>query len=153
MLKGLNTAPFIMSAREAQEVYDHGMQHLRTLSYLRAQSSLAGRGAQNKCLWLFMPKHHHMQHMLQTCLKERVNPAWYSLMAAESFVGLIGKSCRNLGTYIEYSCGSFWAAYVAGVWLMLCASKNTNTLQVCASVISDIAWASTLLVPALAPHY
>ena len=97
LLKDLEEFPFLLSADQARAVQEHGLLHLRTYAWLRTQSSLAGRGAPNKSLWLMLPKHHHLQHTLSTSFKERVNPLYFALMSAESFVGSIGRSCRILG--------------------------------------------------------
>ena len=94
MLRKLDVYPFVMSPEQAQDVHDTGVLHLQTYAYLRAASSQVRRG-QNKCLWLMLPKHHHIQKMLRTLAAECVNPNWYSLMTAESFVGLIGKLTRT----------------------------------------------------------
>ena len=106
MLDLLSTAPLVLTAEQAQTAYDHGMLHLQTYAYLR-QASTAIRRGNGKNLWLMLPKQHHIQHMLRRMHLERVSPNWYSLLTAESFVGLIGKLTRKLGSCIY----SFDAVY------------------------------------------
>ena len=99
MLDQLSRLPLVLTPEQAQRVYDHGLLHLQSYAYLRQTSSLIRRG-NGKHLFLMMPKHHHLHEMLRSMLKERVNPNVYSLLTAESFVGLIGKLTRNLGSQI-----------------------------------------------------
>ena len=87
--------PLVMTAQQARSVHDDGILHLQTFAYLRAQSAKAPRTAATmRNLWLLLPKHHHMQKMIRTMDKERINAYHTNLLAAESFVGTCGKVTR-----------------------------------------------------------
>ena len=105
MLQLMDSNPLVMSEEQSEMAYRRGMLHLKTYAYLRSLSSTSPRGGLNKNMWLMMPKHHHIQKMLRTMRAERVNPHWYSLLTAESFVGLIAKLTRKLGTHILFFVG------------------------------------------------
>ena len=101
MLDQLSTSPLVLTAEQAQIAYDNGMMHLQSYAFLRQASTAIRRGS-GKNLWLMLPKQHHIQHMLRRMLSERVNPNWYSLLTAESFVGLVGKLTRKLGHVLHF---------------------------------------------------
>ena len=88
--------PMVMTSRQGQLLHNDGLLRLQSYAWLRSASAAIRRG-QNKNLWLMLPKHHHFLHkLLRTAAAERLNPYCYSLMTAESFVGLIAKSCRSV---------------------------------------------------------
>lgn len=89
----------LLSEEDAETLYKRGMQHLEVYAYLNvlsaAESSARGHGVLNKALWLILPKHHHFMHMLEDARKSRINPSWYTLLCAESYVGHMGRLARG----------------------------------------------------------
>ena len=83
-----------LSESEAQGMYDNVMTHLRTYAYLNRTSRAVQGKHPGRCMWLLAPKHHHMQHLARTVLTEKVNPAFYTLLCAEDFVGKMGRIAR-----------------------------------------------------------
>lgn len=88
-----------MSEEQAAELHNKGMQHLQVYAFLNSlsasQASVRGHGVINKALWLLLPKHHHFMHMLEDALQSRINPSWYTLLCAESFIGQMGRLART----------------------------------------------------------
>lgn len=91
--------PVLLSEQEATEFYNTGMKHLEIYAYLNtlsaSQAAVRGHGVTNRALWLLLPKHHHFQHMLENARETRTNPAWYTLLCAESFIGQMGRLART----------------------------------------------------------
>ena len=89
----------ILSEEQVQDFYKKGMQHLEVYGFLNslsaAQASARGRGVLNKALWLLLPKHHHFMHMLEDVRDFKINPSWYTLLCAESYIGHIGRLSRG----------------------------------------------------------
>ena len=95
MLKRMDLGPIVLSAEEAGNIYKDGMIHLRTYAMLRGISASRKRGRMPlRSMFTLLPKHHHLKHALQDARDTRVNPNAYNLLAAESFVGDIGKISR-----------------------------------------------------------
>ena len=102
MLKSMDRAGMIFSAEQAEEVYTQGMMHLRTYSLLRAISASRTRGkVLLRSMFTVVPKHHHLKHALEDARSTRVNPNSYNLLAAESFVGYIGRISRTHGCMLS----------------------------------------------------
>ena len=75
------------------------MQHLEIYGYLNAlsaaQAGVRGHGVLNRALWLLLPKHHHFMHMLEEARTSKINPSWYTLLCAESYIGQMGRLART----------------------------------------------------------
>lgn len=91
--------PVLLSEEQANHFYKMGMDHLEVYAYLNdlsaRQANVRGHGVINKALWMLLPKHHHFMHMLEDAKSSRVNPAWYTLLCAESFIGHMGRLART----------------------------------------------------------
>ncbi|CAL1171746.1 unnamed protein product [Cladocopium goreaui] len=87
--------PVLLSDDQANELYKKGMQHLEIYGYLNslsaAQAGVRGHGVLNRALWLLLPKHHHFMHMLEDARTSKINPSWYTLLCAESYIGQMGR--------------------------------------------------------------
>ena len=95
MLRMLDEFPLLLSAEQGKAIYDAGMRHLRLYAYLhRESSSRVGSDIMRNC-WLLQPKHHFLYHMCRDCKEQRLNAAYYSLLAAESWIGYIGRISRT----------------------------------------------------------
>ena len=95
LLKKIESWPLLLTAEQAEYFFKTGQSHLMMYSQLRKQSSEQdGRDSINRSLWQLMPKHHYFQHLLFTVREERVNPAYFTLLCAESFVGTIARMAR-----------------------------------------------------------
>ena len=94
MLRHFDTCGIVLTPAEAQLMHRDGMLHLLSYSHLRKRSSVATGRALNRTSWSVLPKHHHLQHSLDDALTTLINPGSYHLLAAESFVGTIGRMSR-----------------------------------------------------------
>eukprot|EP00439_Symbiodinium_sp_Y106_P060092 s186_g8.t2 len=89
-LRKMDEYPLLLSEEQSVELYNSGMRHLRLYSYLHRESAKrTGTEAMRNC-WLLQPKHHFFYHMCRDCKEQRLNPSYYSLLAAESWIGYIG---------------------------------------------------------------
>lgn len=87
--------PLLLSVEQAEHFFQTGQSHLLIYAQLRKHSSeQTGAHAINRCCWQLMPKHHYFQHLLHTVRQERVNPAYFTLLCAESFVGTVARMAR-----------------------------------------------------------
>ena len=91
--------PVVLSESQAAEFYQKGMRRLEIYGYLNslsaAQARVRGHGVLNKALWLLLPKHHHFMHMLEDARICKINPSWYTLLCAESYIGQMGRLARG----------------------------------------------------------
>ena len=94
MLRMLDEYPLLLTEAQGKAIYDTGMRHLRLYAYLHRDSSQrTGNDVMRNC-WLLQPKHHFLYHMCRDCKTQLLNPAYYSLLAAESWIGYIGRVSR-----------------------------------------------------------
>ena len=95
-LRLMDQSPMILSPDVAEQFFQRGMQHLRLYTALRLRSSRTfGASATMRYLFMMVPKHHHMQHLLFDVRASRINPKYYSLLCAESWIGLTGRIART----------------------------------------------------------
>ena len=94
MLKKFDEYGIVLQPSEAESLHHVGMLHLLSYSFLRKLSASTVGKQCNRSSWLILPKHHHLQHCLDEALTSKVNPGMYHLLAAESFVGAIGRIGR-----------------------------------------------------------
>ena len=85
----------LLTEEQAEELYVSVRNHLLIYGHLnklgrRLKGKTAGRN-----LWLLLPKHHHMYHMAHTVREEQINPAFYTLLTAEDFMGKIGRISKT----------------------------------------------------------
>ena len=92
----LDTSGILLSRQDGENLFHHGMTHLQHYSDLNAKSA-STRGAHeiNRALWRLLPKHHHFQHMLFDARESLINPSFYTLLCAESFIGIMGRVSRT----------------------------------------------------------
>ena len=105
MLRRFDEYGMVMSVAQASELHQVGMVHLLTYSRLRGLSAETRGKVLNRTLWSVLPKHHHLQHALDEARSSLVNPGCYHLLAAESWVGNIGRMSRYLDSV--YKCAPF----------------------------------------------
>ena len=94
VLRLLDKYPLLLSEGQGAERYNVGMRHLRLYSHLHRVSAARQGGDVMRNCWLLQPKHHFFYHMCRDCKEERLNPVYFSLLAAESFIGHIGRISR-----------------------------------------------------------
>ena len=137
MLKMMDEAPLVMTPQQADDLYDVGNRHLQTYARLRALSAEVTRGkTPNRSSWTILPKHHHLWHALLQSKETRVNLNSYNLLAAESWVGIIGRMARLLGQKWNASFCRFQSVYFRiAIYPIMHLSKITkdNTSQCCKS--------------------
>ena len=74
-----------------------GQRHLETWANLRGLSALLTSGKiPNRNLWMILPKLHHLKHALDDAVTSRLNPHLQNLLAAESWIGIVGRMARML---------------------------------------------------------
>ena len=96
ILRIMDESPMILPDSVAEEFFQRGMQHLRLYSALRLKSSRTlGASAPMRYLFLLLPKHHHLQHLLFEVRSSKINPKSCTLLCAESFIGLFGRVARS----------------------------------------------------------
>lgn len=93
-LKIMDTAGVLLTSAEADAYYDAGMTHLLTYAHLHALSRGAKKKEVNRTSWLLLCKHHHYYHHLKQVKEERLNPRITQLLAAEDWVGKMGRIAR-----------------------------------------------------------
>ena len=93
-LRLLDTCGTMLSQSDADAIYDAGQLHLLSYSRLRSLSERTTGKALNRCLWPLLPKHHHLLHCIEDTRSQRINPNFYTLLCAESFVGLLSRIAR-----------------------------------------------------------
>ena len=95
-LRIMDACGLLMGQDQAKQFHDAVIHHLRIYGALHHKSSQVLRGTQPmRCLWQLLPKHHHFFHCAKDTLESCVNPRAYSLLAAESFIGMIGRLCKK----------------------------------------------------------
>ena len=94
-LKTMAAAGAIMTRDEAEQYYDQCMLHLQTYAALHKLSRevVSGKNV-NRTSWLLLCKHHHFYHHAKTTRQERINPGVSQLLAAEDWVGKLGRIAR-----------------------------------------------------------
>ena len=94
-LQILDISPLIMTNDQKTEFHNMVMLHLRTYAALRLHSSKTKGKELNRCNWQLLPKHHHFAHCAEDTLTEGVNPKIYTLLAAESWIGIMGRISKR----------------------------------------------------------
>ena len=96
LLRIMDQSGPIFEESTAKEFYDKGLMHLQLYSALRHQSSRTfGANSGMRYLFQLLPKHHYFFHMVMNVRRELVNPRFYTLLCAESWIGLIGRIGRT----------------------------------------------------------
>ena len=95
MLKMFDLCGMVLSDAEAAELHHLGTLHLLAYARLRSLSSQTAGKSLLRSSFCILPKHHYLQHALDEALESRVNPGVYNLLAAEHWVGIIGRIART----------------------------------------------------------
>ena len=93
-LKNMDASGLVLSEEQAESYYQDVIRHLQTYAALNSKSRMARGKQANRTLWLMICKHHHYYHHCKTVRIERINPRISQLLAAEDFVGRVGKIAR-----------------------------------------------------------
>ena len=96
LLRLMDSAGPVLTTAEAQQFAGWGFQHLQLYSSLRFKSSrVLGASAPMRFLFQLVPKHHYFYHMIKDAKESRINPSFYTLLTAESFIGMMGRIARS----------------------------------------------------------
>ena len=102
LLRQFDECPLILSEAQARNMRNTGQRHLETWANLRSLSALLRAGKiPNRNLWMILPKMHHLKHALDDAYTTRINPHMQNLLAAESWIGIIGRMARTLRLYSD----------------------------------------------------
>ena len=94
-LKIMGSAGLILSVQEADNYHNAVMLHLQSYAALHKLSRAAQKKEINRTMWLLICKHHHYFHHAKTTKWERLNPSMSQLLAAEDWVGRVGRIARS----------------------------------------------------------
>ena len=159
VLKMMDEFPLLLSEEQAEKIFSVGQVHLLSYARLRKLSHEAtGWQSLNRSMWLLLPKHHHMMHMLETTRETRVNPRFYTLLCGESFMGIISR----MGRLVHRSTVSKRVAerYLAKLGLFIrtryaldesCTGKKTYGNAALMDWNAVMKWASQSMLYHLAP--
>ena len=84
----------ILTGENAAAFHECVMQHLKIYASLNGSSRNLTNKTPGRSMWLLAPKHHHFWHLGKQVLADQINPAYYTLLCAEDFVGRLGKIAR-----------------------------------------------------------
>eukprot|EP00438_Fugacium_kawagutii_P023785 Skav231614 [mRNA] locus=scaffold1638:5204:5590:- [translate_table: standard] len=93
-LRIMDVAQLILSETEAEDYYQCVMLHLRSYATLHSRSRDAKGKEPNRTMWYMLCRHHHYYHHAKTTRCERINPRMTQLLAAEDWVGKLGRIAR-----------------------------------------------------------
>ena len=94
-LQIMDNNPLILDDAVAEDFFQTGMHHLRLYGALRRRSSQTfGPTALLRHMFLLLPKHHHLEHLLFDVRQAKVNPRFFTLLCAESWIGLVGRCAK-----------------------------------------------------------
>ena len=96
MLRAFDQSGLVCSREEAGLMYEHGNLFLLSYAHLRARSATTRGKVLLRSSFAIIPKHHYLQHALEEAKESLINPGLYNLLAAESWVGFIGRISRSL---------------------------------------------------------
>ena len=103
LLRQFDQCPLILSEAQAEHMYKTGQRHLQTWASLRSLSAALSVGKiPNRNLWMILPKLHHLKRALQDARVTRINPHTQNLLAAESWIGFVGRMARILGLCVQF---------------------------------------------------
>ena len=95
-LRLMDQSPLIFAPDVAEYFFKCGMEHLRLYSALRLRSSRTfGAASTMRFLFMLLPKHHYLQHLLFDVRTSHLNPKYYTLLCGESWIGLTGRIART----------------------------------------------------------
>ncbi|CAE7223515.1 unnamed protein product [Symbiodinium sp. CCMP2456] len=96
MLRLFDTADLVLTEAQASDMRKYGSLHLLSYAYLRKLSARSVKKQFLRSSFCILPKHHFLQHALDEAMLSRVNPGAYNLLAAESWVGTVGRISRKV---------------------------------------------------------
>ena len=88
VLRALDQLPLLLTEVKASDFQKLGMTHLQLYAALHRQTA-------SQHLYALLPKHHYFLHMVEDMDKQRINANCYTLLTAESFIGIIGRIGRR----------------------------------------------------------
>lgn len=94
MVEIMDSGGKIFSPSEAQEFEEKCLLHLQTYGSLHVHGTTVRGKAPGKHCFVLLPKHHYLYHAGVDVGKCRLNPKYYMLLSAESFVGFVGRIAR-----------------------------------------------------------
>ena len=84
-----------LTPQQSEKIFKAGHLHLLSYAKLRTWSSgIRGAHSAGRSLFQLAPKHHYFLHVLHTVRETKVNCRFYTLMAAEGFVGVVARIAR-----------------------------------------------------------
>ncbi|OLQ15727.1 hypothetical protein AK812_SmicGene122 [Symbiodinium microadriaticum] len=96
MLQMFDVCEMVMTDAEAATLHRHGSLHLLSYAYLRKLSSRSVGKEFLRSSFCILPKHHFLQHALDEARASLINPGTNNLLAAESWVGTVGRISRKV---------------------------------------------------------
>eukprot|EP00438_Fugacium_kawagutii_P026542 Skav227899 [mRNA] locus=scaffold4087:171227:173433:- [translate_table: standard] len=93
-LRLMDVAGLVLTESEAEAYYQAVMLHLLSYAALHSRSRSAKGKEPNRTMWMLICKHHHYYHHAKLTRRERINPRVTQLLAAEDWVGRIGRISR-----------------------------------------------------------
>ncbi|CAE7249221.1 unnamed protein product, partial [Symbiodinium necroappetens] len=96
MLREFDVCGMVLTTEQAALLHKYGSLHLLSYAYLRKLSSQTVRKQFLRSSFCIIPKHHFLQHALDESMDSLINPGVYNLLAAESWVGSIGRISRKV---------------------------------------------------------
>lgn len=95
MLGIMSESQHVLTKQEADDFFQHTIQHLKCYVWLHSHGMTAPLHAPGRKSWLLLPKLHHLWHLAHDTRQNRLNPRMMTLLSAESFVGTIGRISRK----------------------------------------------------------
>lgn len=93
-LRTMDTAGLVMTEEEAESYYQSVSLHLLSYAALHTKSRHATGREPGRTMWYLLTKHHHYYHHAKVTRCERINPRMSQLLAAEDWVGRLGRIAR-----------------------------------------------------------
>ncbi|OLP95178.1 hypothetical protein AK812_SmicGene22716 [Symbiodinium microadriaticum] len=128
MLREFDVCGMVLTTEQAALLHKYGSLHLLSYAHLRKLSSQTVRKQLLRSSFCIIPKHHFLQHALDESMDSLINPGVYNLLAAESWVGSIGRISRKVHR-LKVSARTI-ERYLCVVRLHLTRQKNRLRRQV-----------------------
>lgn len=93
-LRKMDTTGLVLTEEEAESYYQSVNLHLLSYAALHTKSRNARGRDPGRTMWYLLTKHHHYYHHAKVTRRERINPRMSQLLAAEDWVGRLGRIAR-----------------------------------------------------------
>lgn len=90
----MDSSGLVLTDAQALEIHRLCMSHLQSWIWLHVHGMSCDRYTPGRRCWQLMPKLHHMWHLSRDTLSWKLNPRTSQLLAAESFIGTLGRIAR-----------------------------------------------------------